>query len=313
MANAKKIAPLEDGGVMTEEKAPTKEELFLAQKFDPEKKYMFELAEENLERELPIINMITKRPEPHKKFKPFQNICFSSQIIWNGQRRMVRYYDGCSTIFVDEQPDDKDTIKEFIEQTQRRNFIDGKFGVRGDERMLLLYLFICSWNVESEFRTKSATHVFKSVDSIKIATKESLKLDETEKALELAKTATINKMMMHAEYLEIPLEDYDSGNEFTPDEIRIAYRKEALRNATNFITSYGNKSLETKYYIKKAFASGVLTNKNNPNKLCWGGSGKDVCDISGLKSPEAICDKVFEFSQLEEGQEFEIQLKALYN
>lgn len=317
MANAKKNAPLEfEGGeTLVAEKVDgwPRETAFLAQQFDPEKKYMFQLAEENIEREMPIINMVTKRPEPHKPFKPFNNICFSSQIIWKGQRRMVRYYDGCSSIFVDEQPDDKDTIKQFIDQTQKRNFIDGKFGAMGFDRMLLLYLFICSWNVDSEFRTKSANAVFLPVNADKRATVESLKLDQTEQALELAKNASSNKMMIHAEYLDIPVEDYDSGNELTEKEIRIAYRKEALRNSAKFIESFGNKSLETKYYIKKAFNSQVITNKNNPNRLAWGSSGKDICDISGLKSPEAICDKVFEFSQLEEGQEFEIQLKALYN
>lgn len=274
---------------------------------------MFELAEQNLERELPVIDMITKRPAPHKKFKPFQNIVFTSQIVWNGQRRMIRYYDGCSSIFVDEQPKDKDTIDQFIKQTAQRNFLEGKFGANGDEMMLLLYLNICSWNGDSLFRTRTANTIFIPVNADKRATAESLKLDQTETALEYAKTASLTKMMIHAEYLNIPVEDYDSGNELTEKEIRIAYRKEALRNSAEFITSYGNKSLETRYYIKKAFGSGVISNKNNPNRAVWNSSGKEICDISGLKSPEAICDKIFEFSQLEDGQEFEIQLKALYN
>lgn len=314
MADASTEAPLKQVGRPKKEKeGPTNEELALAQEFDASKKYMFELAEQNLERELPVIDMITKRPAPHKKFKPFQNIVFTSQIVWNGQRRMIRYYDGCSSIFVDEQPKDKDTIDQFIKQTAQRNFLEGKFGANGDERMLLLYLNICSWNGDSLFRTRTANTIFIPVNADKRATAESLKLDQTETALEYAKTASLTKMMIHAEYLNIPVEDYDSGNELTEKEIRIAYRKEALRNSAEFITSYGNKSLETRYYIKKAFGSGVISNKNNPNRAVWNSSGKEICDISGLKSPEAICDKIFEFSQLEDGQEFEIQLKALYN
>ena len=313
-ASTQTEAPLKQRGrPKSEKEGPTNEELALAQEFDPFKKYMFELADRNIERELPVINMVTKRPEPHKPFKPFQNIVFTSQIVWNGQRRVIRYYDGCTTIFVDEQPKDKDTIDQFIKQTAQRNFLEGKFGANGDERMLLLYLNICSWNADSPFRTKSANAIFVPVNADKRATAESLKLDETEQALELAKNASVSKMMIHAEYLDIPVEDFDSGNELSEKEIRIAYRKEALRNSAAFISSFGNKSLETKYYIKKAYNSGVITSKNNPNKVQWNSSGKEICDISGLKSPEAICEKIFEFSQLEEGAEFEIQLKALYN
>lgn len=290
------------------------EAAYLAMTFDPIKKYMFQLATSNPERELPVIEVEGQKSRviPTDKYKPYQNIVLSSQIIWKGQRRILRYYDGCTSIFADEQPKDKAEIDQFIKVTQPRAFLKGKFGAYGDERMLLMYLNICSWNSNSPFRTRSANEIFIATDTMKIATAESKRLDQTEEALDLAKSASKMKMLIHAAYLGIETEDFDSGNELTEKEIRTKYRSNALRDAAYFIESYGNKSIEVKYYINQALLKGLITNSFNPNKATWK-NGREICDISGLKSNEAIGEKIFEFSQLEDGQEFVIQLRALFN
>lgn len=313
MADASiKEAPTKSG-TPAKTKGPTTEELFLAQIFDPTKKYMFELAEENMPRQLPVIDFRTQKPAPEKRFKPYRNLVMTSQIIWNGQRRGIRYYDGCDSIFIDEQPKEKESIEQFIAQTPRRAFIDGKFSVYGDERLLLLFLFASSFNQESPFRTRTASIVYKPSNSEKKATAESEKLDLSERALETAKKADLSKIMIHADYLGIPLKDFDSDNDLTELEIRTAYRREALRDPKNFLDSYGNKALEIKFYIKKALAEGLIDTKGNPNVAAWKASGRKICDINGLKSFAAINDRLFEFSQLEEGEEFKIQIVAIFN
>jgi len=310
------VAPKKDEKVELEGhsvKKDSKEYLFLTTEFDADKKYMFELAEPNLERELPIIDVREKRPIPHQKFKPYQNIVLTSQIVWNGSRVNIRYYDGCDSIFVSQQPKEKESIDQFIKQTRVRAFLEGRFGVMGDEKMLLRYLMICSWNGESAFRTRTANSIFKPLDKGKQALIESSKLDQTETAFGYAKEASEEKMLMHAHYLGIPTTDYDSGNELTPKEIRTEYRKYALREADEFIKSYTNKNIETKYYIDKALEKGLISNKFNPNKATWHKSNTVICDISGLKSNEAIATRLFEFSCTDEGEEFKIQLTALFN
>lgn len=314
MAHASsKEAPVLEKGTPQKVTTLSKEERFLAQVFDPERKYMFELANQNLPRQLPVIDFRANRPIPHKPYKPYQNIVLSSMIIWKGQRRGVRYYDGCDSIFMDEQPKDKDVIEQYIRQTQRRQFIDGKFGCYGDERMLLLYLLIASWNADSEFRTRSADVIYRAVDAAKKATAESEKLDLIERALELAKNAPLQKMMIHADYLGIPLKDFDSDNDLEEKEIRTSYRLEASRNAKVFVDSYGNKALEMKYYIKKAINQGLIDVLTDPNNAKWKQSGRVICPIAGLRSFEAISDKLLEHSQLEEGEEFKVQLNALFS
>lgn len=309
-----KIIKIWEGSAAEDVVEGSKEHFELTREFDPFKKYMFELANENMERELPV--MIVRGTKsfvaPHQRFKPYQNIVLTSQIIWKGQRRILRYYDGCETIFADKQSKEKETIDQFVKQTKHREFLEGKFGCYGDERMLLIYLNLCSWNAKSEFRTRSADAVFVSVNPDESVKLETSKLDQIDQARELAKTATETKMLIHANYLGIPTMDYDSGNELSPDEIRIAYRKAAIRDAKGFIESYGNKKIEIKYYINKALTEGLINNKFNPNKATWAKSNSDICDISGLRTTEGIAEKLFEFSSLPEGEEFLIQLKALY-
>src|ERR1700742_453685 len=108
MANAKKsLAPSEEIDVLgnPEDQYPA-ETAALKQKFDPKKKYMFELATENDPRELPIMVVQNNKAtvDPHRRFKPYLNIVFTSQVVWKGERRNLRYYDGCTSIFQDEQP-----------------------------------------------------------------------------------------------------------------------------------------------------------------------------------------------------------------
>lgn len=283
----------------------------LIQEFDPEKKYVYQLAAENLELDKPVIDARTNRPLPHKPFKPFQNLIMTSQIVWNNGRVGIRYYDGCESIFVSEQPKEKDVIDQLIQQTRRRNFLDGKLIVEGYEKMLLLYLSICSWNSESLFKTTTSTAIFTPQNSERLATVESEKLDMIEEAMKYAREASLTKMLIHSAFLGIPTTDYDSGNELTEKEIRIEYRKAASKNPQSFIESYGNKQLEIKYYIDKALLNGTISNKFNPNKATWGKGNTVICDISGLKTNDAISQALFEFAKTAEGEEFVIQLKAL--
>lgn len=328
MAHAEQTAPLQEEVVMAVPRQPihtlplvkspsnpigVKEKEALSQVYDPSKNYVFELAAQNPERAIPIFNLRTKRNEPNQKFKNSHNLTLTSQIVWDGGRVNLRYYDGCESVFVSEQPKEKDVIDQLMQQTRPRRFLKGKLSIRGYDRMLLLYLNLCGWNVESPFRTETSYGVFLPLNADKKANETTSVMDKIEKALEYAKSATETKMLVHCNFLGIPTVDYDSGNPLKEKEIRAEYRKYALNNADTFIKSYGDSTLETKYYIDKALMDGVINNKLNPNKAVWGNSNTPICDISGLKSNEAIAERLFQFSKEEGGDEFVIQLKAIYS
>lgn len=316
MANAVETAPLKKEQEFVEVngqkvKEDSNEHRALMQEFEVEKKYVFQLAAENLESDKPVLDARTNRALPHKPFKPFQNLVMTSQIVWNGGRVGVRYYDGCESIFVSQQPKEKDVIDQLIQQTRRRNFLDGKLIVEGYEKMLLLYLSICSWNTESIFKTTTSTGIFTPQNSDKIASVESEKLDMIEKAMGYAREASYTKMLIHSAFLGISNKHFDSDNDLTEKELRTEYRKVASRNPKVFIESYGNKQLEVKYFIDQALIKGTINNKLNVNKAAWGSSNTVICDISGLKTNEAISQALFDFSKTEEGEEFVIQLRAI--
>lgn len=294
------------------------EYLFLTKEFDPLKKYMFELADELPAPTYPVIETTKSGrvniPLKHNRFIPKRNIILTSQIVWNNARRTIRYYEGCTTIFVDKQPQDKATIDQLVAGTNKNKFlfIEGEWGCMGYEKWLLLFMNIASWNTESPFRTSTANGIFKSSDGDRIANETTLKIDQMEEALGYAREASETKMKIHAGYLGIS--DIDrAGNERTSKQLRALYREAATNNPASFIESYGNTEIEVDYFIKKAWEDGTISNKMNPNAATWGSKNTKICDISGLKSPDAICQRIFEYSQTEDGTEFLVQLKALYS
>lgn len=315
-ATKQRVAPSNNQEGLTIE-AVTKEDLVLQKlgiELDHTKKYVFELASENPDRELPVIMTIGQQHTvlPKKKFKPFQNLVYTSQIVWNGQRTNLRYYDGCDTIFASDQPKEKESIDQFIRSTKKRHFLDGHFGCYGDEKMLICYLLACSWNVESPFRTRTADAVFVPLIQGRKVAAENDRLDAIEAAIRNAKEASELKMNIHGSYLGIPIIHPVTDNELSPEEYRIEYRKKAMENPAKFNESYGDKTIEVRYYIDKALQSGLIDYRTNGNKAVWR-NGSVICDISGFKTTDGVAQKLLELSQLEEGEEFVLQLKALYN
>ena len=305
--NKKEFIEIEGEKVVPE----SKEHKFLEQEFDPFRKYVFELAAPLQPRRHPVIDSRTNRAIDDRKFIPFTNLVFTAGIIWNGRRRMIRYYDGCDTIFMDKQPKEKEIIDMMNKQTRRREFIDGKLVIEAVERMLLLYLLAASYNADSAFKTPRSHTKYILVDNEEKAKQSIQALDKAEEALAAAKQAKPQKMRIHAEYLGIALMDFDSQSELTDEQLRIQYRQKAYQEPEAFLKSYGNQKIEIEFFIKKALEKRIITSNFNPNRATWGANNSEICDISGLKSPEAISQRLFEFSQSEAGAEFLVQLKAL--
>lgn len=292
-----------------------KEEQFLKMEFDSTLNYVFELANNNLPRDsgMYIVEGGKQYPAQEREFKPYQNVVLSSQIIWKGQRCNIRYYDGCESIFVSEQPKEKEVIDQAIAYSRPRVFENGRLIVPGTERQLLLYLNICAWNIYSPFRSPNASGIFKSLDTDMRTREQDEKLEKIEKAFDLAKQATTAKMYIHADYLGIPRVDMISQNPRTEKQIRSDYRKYASENPDEFIKSFNDESIEIRSLIKKAMAESVIDYTTIPTKAVWKKGGKEIVDISGIKNPEAILDKLVEFSRKDEGEEFALMIKSIYS
>lgn len=281
------------------------------------RKFVYVLVQKNEELNN-IFEGRTNRQLRTPQYKPFQNLLTTCFINWDGSdgkprgKRMLRYYDGCSTLFADEQPQDKDLINQLLERTQARVFGNGYLEVYGYERMLKKYMDMASYNSESKYRTHTAPSIFVLLDREKELLLQDELTDQMELALQRAKEASVSKMRIHSKYLEIPDFDIHSMAKLSDKALRAEYRSYAMKEPQKFNESYGDNSIETKYWIKEALKNGQISTNALPNKAVWGDSKVQICEIGGLKSTEAITEKIYEETQFADGEEFVLQLKALF-
>jgi hypothetical protein len=269
------------------------------------------------------------RAVQEQEFKTLLNVLFESSIVWpggidpftidengkNGKHRpsgkyYIRYYDGCTTLFKDSQPNDKPTIDALNLSTGSRYFNNGYLFVEGYEKLFKVFMDWTSMNELSPYRDMKIFPKFKSVLPERSLVSEGDLLDLEDKATDIAKSAPVSKMISHANFLEIPMEDNVTGVKFSPEVLRIAYRKKAKENPSLFISSYSDETMELKYKIKKLIIEGKLSTSLLPNSLTWVSNGKFIVDISGLESIDNIVKKAAEYSQTDDGAEFLDKLKS---
>lgn len=288
------------------------------------RKYVYMLVQKNEPRGM-VYQGLTNNPAPEIRYKPWQNLLLRCSIIWDGSvdpfsgkdrepgRYLIQYYDGCTTLFVDNQPQDEKTIERFVGNTRKLLFERGQLAVMGYDKMLKMYMDWCSYNSESPYRSPMAEAIFHLLDAEKDTESKMNYMDALEQAMKWAKEASDSKMLIHAKYLGVPDADFISGNPLSQSAIRILYREAAKDNPTEFIKSYTDKSIEIKHWIDQSLEKGEISDSIIPNKAVWRKSASVICDISGLKSQSSIHNRLVEFSQSEDGEEFVQQLKALYN
>lgn len=263
------------------------------------------------------------QPVKEQEFKTGLNILFESSIIWpggidpfttdengkNGKTRpqgkyFIRYYDGCSTLFKDNQPTDKNTIDALVQGTVARNFNHGYFFVDGFDKMMKIFMDWTSLNESSPYRNPNIFPSFKSVLAEKNLLSEGELLELEDKASNLAKTAPKAKMISHANFLEIALADNITNVPYSDEAIRIAYRMFAKSNPKKFIATFNDETLEFKYKVRTLIIEGKLSMSLIPNSLTWVSNGMPTMDISGLDGIEQVVNKAASFAQTDDGKAF---------
>ncbi len=299
-----------------------KEKVLQATDIDINTKYVYHMYNKNEKRGRVFDEHGTPRGEP--EYPPRRNVLLRSSILWPGGKdpfsgkerakgkHLIRYYDGCTTLFVDEQPREKDIIEQLVSNTREVVLLGGYASVYGYDTMLKMYMDWCSYNVNSPYKVPTVENIFVLLDNDKKAKEEEIRLDKIEEATKMAKDASEKKMMIHAKYLGIPFRDMITGNELSPSAIRTAYRKIAMDDPARFIMSYNDKSIQVATYVQTAMETGEISTNLIPNKAVWRSGQSEICDISGIKSQEGVVAKLVEFSQGEDGGSFYDQLRALY-
>ncbi len=266
------------------------------------------------------------RPLKDPEYPKRRNLLLRSTINWPGGkdpysgqdrpkgRYLIRYYDGCDTLFVDNQPKEPLILEPMMAGTRELHFINGFLYVDEYDTMLRTYCDWCSWNADSKFRNKQRDAIFRLLDSEEIRREESAKIDLMEQALVAAKTAKVKHMRIHAKFLNIPEVDENTNRVLSDDAIRTLYRQSAMHDPAGFMRTFNDKSIHLKYWIEKALASGELSTTLIPNRTVWAKKGADIgVDMSGIQTTEGIMNKLIEFAQTDAGMEFREILEALYN
>ncbi len=291
--------------------------------FDVNAKYTYVLAFKNEARGRVFDENGNKRGDA--EYPTRRNVLLRSSIVWpkntidpfnpdkprSAGRHLIRYYDGCTTLFVDDQPKEKEAIDQLIASTRQLYFVMGYLNIQGYDKMLKLFMDWASWNEGSPYRVMTIDPIFKMLDPEKSREEEAANIDDVEKALKLAGAADEKKMFIHAKFLDVPTIDEVTGNTLSPKALRAEYRKAAMNNTKRFLATYNDESMQFKYWIEKGITEGELSTTKIPNRASWARKGVVICDISGFTSYEAILNKLIEEAKTNE--EFATQLKALYN
>lgn len=286
-------------------------------------RYAYVLAQKNEPRGRVYDEFGNKRDEI--EYKPSVNVLMRGSIIWKGEKDpfsskerkagkyQIRYYDGCTTLFVDDQPREKDTLDQLIASSREVTINHGYLFVYGYDTMLKTYLDWVSYNDNSPYKIPNSVSIFKNVNTEKQAEVEAELLEQEDKARDLAKNADIKKMKIHAKYLGIAMVDHITQQPLSITAIRTEYRKFAKSNPSHFNTSYSDKSVELNTWVTEALNNGQISTSIIPNKAIWAKGNSEICDLSGLRAQNLIIDKIVEFAQTDEGSDTLAQLKALYS
>ncbi len=286
-------------------------------------KYAYVLAQKNEERGRVYDENGNKRGEV--EYKPYMNVLLRGSIVWDGSvdpfsnkprnagRHQIRYYDGCTTLFIDDQPKEKETIDQLISSTRDVVFNHGFLFVYGYDSMLKLYLDWCSYNENSPYRVPNSIAKFKTVDSEKQSQTEAEQLEMEDNARDLAKNAPMKKLRIHAKYLGVLAENLVTGQPLSEAALRTEYRKYAKQNPKHFIASYNDKTIEVTTWITDALNTGKISTTVIPNSATWQKSNAVITDLSGLKAQDLIIEKLVELTQTDDGADFLAQLKSLYS
>lgn len=301
----------------------TKTIQFNANDIDVNRRFIYELYQQN--QGGAKIFELTGQPAPMQRFKPYEDIPDTSSIVWQGGkvrptdkaerppgRYIIRYYDGCDSIFVDEQPKEKAILDGYRANTKTIFLQNGYLDVMGWDTMKKWYLDWCSYNSESPYRLPAVRIIFRPVDEALATEKKAASLDKVFEAMTLAKNAKDDQVKIHAAFLGVSFIDSMAQTPRELKHIKTDYLEKAKENPELFINSYSDKIMKVKYWITEALNSGAISHTKVPNKLSWGQSGSVICDCTGLITMDSLKDRLIEFHESELGDEFKVQLKALY-
>lgn len=302
---------------MAKEKLFEPEEVEVAQE-----KYVYYLVNKNPQLNN-TVEIRSNKTVPTEDYPPTVTIPNQSSVAWpggkdwDGENRprglyIIRYYVGCSSLFADKQPKDKDILEQFLKNPGNEiTFGKGRVEISAYDTMKKLFMDMASFNQDSPYRAAHVKVFYKAYNEFNEKEAEGDLLDQQFEAMGLAKKATEKQIRFHAKYLGIPTFNQDTGMDRPLKLIKVDYLKAASADSKKFISTFSDTSLKIKHWISEAIANGNINTTLQPNKAIWQNSKSEICDIPGSSKTDVIITHLFEFAQKKEGEEFLNQLRSL--
>ena len=218
--------------------------------------------------------------------------------------RNIRYLEGISTIWVDEQEHLSDQKKK---QRPEIRFVNGRLRVPAQKTALVDYLSKTNMNKANPNRLPDSRAIFTLIDNEAIEEKNFKKLESEMNATELAKTTAYEIMLPHAKYLGVNV--IDENRDYLPERsLRIRYYDAAKRNPDLFLKSFNNPLILAKFVIDRAIEAGLINLTQIKGQAIWSDTQTFIAQIPDGKKPTEF---LAEFCLTEKGRDFYLEIKSL--
>jgi hypothetical protein len=221
--------------------------------------------------------------------------------------RTVRLIRGASSIWLDEQ-------EGFTPQYIQRNkqdivFNNGYLRVPRTNRTLLNFLLNSDDYDKKENRMRNKRPKYTLVNTAEVESDELKKEEKRLRAINFAMNASVEDMLIHAEYLGIVMTN-EFGEPKTMAKVRVEYANKAGANPDAFMNTAGTTASKIQFFVKKAMADGHIDVTTKKGYAVWVNTDTVICEIPfGKKAVEAISE--FAMSKTKEASMFYERIKSI--
>ena len=218
--------------------------------------------------------------------------------------RNVRYLEGVSTIFEDEQEHLSDHKKR---QRPEIKFIYGTLVVPAHKTSLVKFLTVSNMNNKTVKRMPNTRPVY---ELINFEEQEQAAIDKSEyrmDAMKIAMNAPREIMIPHCDYIGVAFKN-QYGIERSERGIRVDYLEFADKNPDAFIKTYNNPIVKVQYIINKAINVNMIDLSFTKGQAVWGDTKKFIAQIPDNALPVKFLS---ELCLTEKGKDFYAQLKSI--
>ena len=261
------------------------------------KEYIFQLADTYYTS----TSNFKRPPYPETYFLKNTDVIFDEE---SGTERNIRYLEGVSTIFEDEQEHLSDFKKR---QRPEIKFINGVLVVQANRTSLVKFLLCSNMNLGNKNRIAGTRAVYKLLDFEAQEEQAISAAEQRMNAMKLAMDAPLENMIPHAKYLGVNFKN-QYGDDRGEKAIRVDYLDVADKNPETFINTYNNPLVKVQYILQKAINLGLVDLTSSKGQAIWGDTKKFISQIPDKADP---VKHLSEFCLTEKGKDFYQQLKSI--